>query len=59
MYIVSFSYVIFIVWQVVYLHTLDKAVCPFLQVIKHFDMPKRHPTDKKTLDTLLEAQVEM
>ena len=38
-------------------HTLDKALCPLL--VKYFDMPIWHPTDEKSLDLLMDAQVDM
>ena len=38
-------------------HALDKVVCPFLK--KYFDMPIWHPTDERSLDELLDAQVDM
>ena len=36
---------------------LDKVVCPFL--VKYFEMPIWHPTCERTLDQLLDAQVDM
>jgi hypothetical protein len=36
---------------------LDKAVCPFL--VKTFDMSIWHPTCEKTLDALLDAEVDV
>ena len=38
-------------------HTLDKALCPLL--VKYFDMPIWHPTNEKSLDVLMDAQVDM
>ncbi len=36
---------------------LDKAICPFL--VKHFDLPLFHPTCDKSLDALLNAQIDL
>ena len=38
-------------------HVLDKVVCPFL--VKYFDMPIWHPTDEKSLDLLMAAELDM
>ena len=36
---------------------LDKAILPNL--VKYFDMPIFHPTSEKTLDELLDAEVDL
>ena len=40
---------------------LDKVVCPFLPVVKYFEimMPIWHPTSEKALDELLDAKVDV
>jgi hypothetical protein len=38
-------------------HVLDKGVCPFL--VKYFDMLIWHPTDEKSLDLLMAAELDM
>jgi hypothetical protein len=36
---------------------LDKAICPF--IVKRFDLPFFHPTCEWTLDSLLDAQIDL
>jgi hypothetical protein len=57
-YMLYFSDVMFLSCKrYLFYSVLDKAVCPFL--VKTFDMSIWHPTCEKTLDALLDAEVDV
>ena len=62
-YINYFKYISYITYVILYFCTryllflvLDKVLCPLLE--KYLEMPIRHPKCEKTLDELLEAQID-